>query len=158
MRSKAFNRRKNSTRTGWEDVAARLSGKAASASPSKSGARHPPAVEGGKQGAARSVERSQLELLFESQLKMVGIGGYVTEHRFHPVRKWRFDFAWLDQSIAVEIEGGTWSGGRHTRGSGFEADCEKYNEAAAIGWTVFRFTGKMVKSGNAIQLLREVMK
>jgi very-short-patch-repair endonuclease len=158
MRSKAFNRRKNSTRTGWEDVAARLSGKAASASPSKSGARHPSAVEGGKQGAARSVERSQLELLFESQLKMVGIGGYVTEHRFHPVRKWRFDFAWLDQSIAVEIEGGTWSGGRHTRGSGFEADCEKYNEAAAIGWTVFRFTGKMVKSGNAIQLLREVMK
>jgi len=158
MRSKAFNRRKNSTRTGWEDVAARLSGKAASASTSKSGARHSPAVEGGKQGAARHVERSQLELLFESQLKMVGIGGYVTEHRFHPVRKWRFDFAWLDQSIAVEIEGGTWSGGRHTRGSGFEADCEKYNEAAAIGWTVFRFTGKMVKSGNAIQLLREVMK
>jgi very-short-patch-repair endonuclease len=89
---------------------------------------------------------------------MVKIGGYVTEHRFHPVRKWRFDFAWLDQSIAVEIEGGTWSGGRHTRGSGFELDCEKYNEAAAIGWTVFRFTGKMVKSGNAIQLLKEVMK
>ena len=158
MRSKAFNRRKNSTRTGWEDVAARLSGKAASASTSKSGARHPTSVVGGKQGAARHVERSQLEILFESQLNMVKIGGYVTEHRFHPVRKWRFDFAWLDKSIAVEIEGGTWSRGRHTRGSGFELDCEKYNEAAAIGWTVFRFTGKMVKSGNAIQLLKEVMK
>jgi len=158
MRSKTPNRRKNSTRTGWEGVAARLSSKATPAAKAESGARHPPAVDGGKQGAARHVERSQLEVLFESQLKMVGIGGYVTEHRFHPVRKWRFDFAWLDQSIAVEIEGGTWSGGRHTRGSGFEADCEKYNEAAAIGWTVFRFTGKMVKSGNAIQLLREVMK
>lgn len=158
MRSKAFNRRTNSTRTGWEGVAARLSSKATPAAKAESGARHPPAVVGGKQGAARHVERSQLEVLFESQLKMVKIGGYVTEHRFHPVRKWRFDFAWLDQSIAVEIEGGTWSGGRHTRGSGFELDCEKYNEAAAIGWTVFRFTGKMVKSGNAIQLLKEVMK
>ena len=158
MRSKTPNRRTNSTRTGWEGVAARLSSKATPAAKAKSGARHPPAVVGGKQGSARHVERSQLEVLFESQLKMVKIGGYVTEHRFHPVRKWRFDFAWLDRSIAVEIEGGTWSGGRHTRGSGFELDCEKYNEAAAIGWTVFRFTGKMVKSGNAIQLLKEVMK
>lgn len=158
MRSKTPNRRKNSTRTGWEDVVARLSGKAAAAKKTKSGAGHSHSVEGGKQGPKRIVERSQLELLFESQLRMCDIRGYVTEHRFHPVRKWRFDFAWLDKSIAVEIEGGTWSGGRHTRGSGFETDCEKYNEAAAIGWTVFRFTGKMVKSGNAIQLLREVMK
>lgn len=157
MRSKIPNRRKNSTRTGWEDVVARLSGKAEATKKAKSGEGHPTSVEGGKQGKIGHVERSQLELLFESQLNMCGIGGYVTEHRFHPVRKWRFDFAWLDKSIAVEIEGGTWSGGRHTRGSGFEADCEKYNEAAAIGWTVFRFTGKMVKSGNAIQLLREVM-
>jgi hypothetical protein len=60
--------------------------------------------------------------------------------------------------IAAEIEGGTWSGGRHTRGSGFEADCEKYNVAAAKGWRVYRFTGAMVKSGIAISTITEALK
>lgn len=46
----------------------------------------------------------------------------------------------------MEIEGGVWSRGRHVRGSGFEKDCEKHNEAAALGWSVFRFTGGMLES------------
>lgn len=75
------------------------------------------------------------------------------EYRFHPVRKWRFDFAWPDFKIAAECEGGTWSGGRHTRGSGFAKDCEKYNAAALEGWTVFRFTKSMIDSRDAITML-----
>lgn len=63
----------------------------------------------------------------------------VREHRFHPKRKWPFDFAWLDLMVAVEIEGGHWHG-RHTRGKGFVDDCEKYNAATALGWRVLRFT------------------
>jgi hypothetical protein len=47
--------------------------------------------------------------------------------------------------VAIEIEGGVWTGGRHTRGSGFVADCEKYNAAAMAGWTVFRLTAEQVK-------------
>jgi very-short-patch-repair endonuclease len=62
------------------------------------------------------------------------------EFRFHPKRRWRFDFAWPAEKIAVECEGGTWSGGRHTRGKGYEGDCEKYNEAVILGWRVLRFT------------------
>lgn len=62
----------------------------------------------------------------------------VTEMQFHPERKWRFDFAWIEQRLALEVEGGAWSGGRHTRGSGFTSDIEKYNEATRLGWRVLR--------------------
>lgn len=64
------------------------------------------------------------------------------EYRFHPVRKWRFDFAYPDKKIAVECEGGVWTRGRHTRGMGFIQDCEKYNEATLMGWRVLRYSSK----------------
>lgn len=72
------------------------------------------------------------------------------EYRFHPERKWRFDFAFLPQRLAVEIEGGTWKSGRHQTGTGFAQDCEKYNAAAMGGWRVLRYTTAMVNSGEAI--------
>jgi very-short-patch-repair endonuclease len=72
------------------------------------------------------------------------------EYAFAPKRKWRFDFAFPVSKVAVEIEGGTWSGGRHSRGPGFEADCFKYSEAAALGWRVIRVTTEMVSSSLAI--------
>lgn len=81
----------------------------------------------------------------------------VTEYQFQPTRKWRFDFAFPDRKVAVECEGGTWNGGRHTRGSGFAADCEKYNAAAAAGWFVFRFDGNAVKSGEAVRFMLAVL-
>lgn len=57
------------------------------------------------------------------------------EHRFHPTRRWRFDFAWPACKVAVELEGR----GRHQTVAGVRADCEKYNTAALMGWTVLRF-------------------
>lgn len=68
----------------------------------------------------------------------------IAEYRFYPDRAWRFDFAWPAEKIAVEIEGGIWNGGRHTRGKGFEEDCHKYYAAHLAGWTVFRLTGSMI--------------
>lgn len=67
------------------------------------------------------------------------------EYRFAPPRRWRFDYAWPDARVAVELEGGVHSGGRHVRGAGFERDAEKYNAAAASGWRVLRYTGGMLK-------------
>ena len=72
------------------------------------------------------------------------------QHRFGPSRKWRFDFAWPLLMVALEVDGGTWSGGRHTRGAGFERDCEKLSEAACQGWRVLRVTTNQVKSGQAL--------
>jgi very-short-patch-repair endonuclease len=100
--------------------------------------------------------KSTLEKLFELHCKAHGLHP-VTEHRFHPVRKWRFDFAFPERMAAVEIEGGVWTNGRHTRGSGFLEDMEKYNAAAALGWFVFRFDGGAVKSGEAIKFMVAVL-
>lgn len=79
-------------------------------------------------------------------------------HEYSHKRDWRFDFAWPDLRIAAEVEGGSWAGGRHTRGRGFEEDCEKYNAAAEAGWRVFRFTGAMVEDGRAREVLERVLK
>jgi very-short-patch-repair endonuclease len=81
----------------------------------------------------------------------------VREHRFCE-RGWRFDFAWPDKKIAVEVEGGTqWGKSRHSFGAGFERDVCKYNRAAVLGWIVLRFSTRMVTSGEAINELLEVL-
>jgi very-short-patch-repair endonuclease len=66
------------------------------------------------------------------------------EYRFEPTRKWRFDFAHPLTRIAIEIEGGVWIRGAHTRPVGFTSDCEKYNAATAAGWRIFRLTRDML--------------
>lgn len=75
------------------------------------------------------------------------------ELTFHPKRKWRFDFAWKDHKIALEVEGGAWSRGRHTRGSGYIGDIEKYNEAQLLGWDVYRATPEQVQNGEAVKII-----
>jgi len=87
---------------------------------------------------------SRLSATFAHYWRALGGPKLTAEVRFDPARKWRFDFALPARRVAIEIEGGQWTGGRHTRGLGFAADCEKYNAAARLGWRVFRFTNSMV--------------
>jgi len=79
------------------------------------------------------------------------------EHRFDPPRKWRFDFAWPTKKIALEVEGGVWTGGRHTRGGGFMKDMEKYNQAAIIGWRVVRCVPSEVKGLATIAMIERLL-
>ncbi len=85
-----------------------------------------------------------------------GLPEPIAEYRFHPVRKWRFDYAWPPQKIAVEIEGGIWNHGAHVRAIHFMSDMEKYNEAAKMGWKLFRFTPKQFKDGHVFSLLLDI--
>jgi very-short-patch-repair endonuclease len=94
---------------------------------------------------------SALERMFAYHLRAAKAPAPEKEFRFHAERRWRFDFAWPSERLAVEVEGGTWTNGRHSRGKGYEADAEKYNEATLQGWRVLRFTGRMVASGEALQ-------
>ena len=75
--------------------------------------------------------------------------GAVAEYQFHETRRWRFDYAWPERMVALEIEGGAWTHGRHTRGAGFIADLEKYAEAAIAGWCLIRATPQQLESGEA---------
>lgn len=65
---------------------------------------------------------------------------WMAEHQFCDGRKWRFDFACLEIATAIEIDGGVWSRGRHSRGVGQVADMEKINTAQLFGWIVLRYT------------------
>lgn len=81
-----------------------------------------------------------------------------TEYRFHPKRRWRFDYAWPDQKIAVEVHGGIHTRGRHTRGTGFEKDREKMNAAQLLGWKVLEVSTGQLEDGYALQVLEEALK
>lgn len=60
----------------------------------------------------------------------------VAEYKFHPTRKWRFDYAWPERLLALEVQGGIWTSGRHVRGAALKKEWEKLNEAATLGWRV----------------------
>ncbi|WP_163833265.1 PDDEXK family nuclease [Spartinivicinus ruber] len=97
---------------------------------------------------------SQLESTLDLHIRCYGIPQPTREYRFHPVRRWRFDFAWVDQKIAVEVEGGGWVNGRHNRGKGFASDMEKYHEAMILGWHVYRCNDELITSGRAIKAIQ----
>lgn len=64
----------------------------------------------------------------------------VKEFQFHPTRRWRFDYAIPAKKVAVEVDGGVWTGGRHINPAGYINDMEKLNTAASMGWLVLRIT------------------
>lgn len=95
------------------------------------------------------MSRKKFNLLEERVLNILEYNKFPKperEFRFHPKRLWRFDFAYPNEKIAIEIEGGVFVRGRHTTGIGFTADTEKYNEAIKLGWRVLRYTIKNIYS------------
>jgi very-short-patch-repair endonuclease len=81
------------------------------------------------------------------------------EYRFTPDRKWRFDFAWPEVRIAVEIEGGINEGkhrGYHMRTKGFLKDAEKYNRASTLGWRVYRFAPSQIQPAALEEIISEI--
>lgn len=97
---------------------------------------------------------SKLEAEFALQLSALKIP-YTDQVRVDKVRRWRWDFRVKD--ILIDIQGGTWTGGRHVRGTGYQNDCDKANAAVKQGYKVLRFTGQDVKSGAAMQFLESML-
>ena len=100
--------------------------------------------------------RSELEELLAVQLSALQIE-FKREQKLIPGRRFRFDFL-VGESLIAEVEGGTWRGGRHTTGAGFQKDCEKYNLAVELGFRVLRFTSNMVRSGDAAQQIERIVR
>lgn len=109
------------------------------------------AIAEGKKSKAR-----QTKLLFDSIMGSMGIPLSTVEYKFHPIRQWRFDYCYPEKKIALEVEGGVHTGGRHTSGPGFMKDMEKYNAAVLLGWRVVRTTPENLLKKDTADLIREL--
>ena len=103
-----------------------------------------------RQAASKQSVRDVFTVICKTDLKVE----CVKEFKFHPVRKWRFDYAIPEHKIALEVEGGVWTGGRHTSPKGFLGDIEKYNTATLMGWRVFRTTPEDLYKTATIKLIK----
>jgi very-short-patch-repair endonuclease len=110
-------------------------------------------------GTGAQARRTHPEQALLLQFRAAKLPEPTEQHLFGKAigRRWRFDFAWLDRMLAVEVEGGVYVQGRHTRGSGFTADIEKYNAATLMGWRVLRVTPEHIRTGAALRFVEEAM-
>lgn len=94
------------------------------------------------------------------QCRLAALPEPVAEFVFAKPRKWRFDFAWpkVEPKLALEVEGGVFIAGRHSRGAGMVKDMEKYNTAVLAGWRILRVTPKQIADGSALTLIEQAMK
>jgi hypothetical protein len=110
----------------------------------------------GKHTDRQKTQELQLEVcgmtdLYSETFKAYGLPEPIKEYRFDKVRKWRIDYAWpfapdgRPIRLGVELEGGAYSSGRHTRGAGFVADLEKYNAMIEQGWRLLRYVPNVKK-------------
>ena len=102
-------------------------------------------------------QKSKLERQLAIELELEGLVP-AREYRFHPERRWRFDFAFPDEKIAAEVNGGIYKNGRHSRGAGQEGDYEKLNAAIDRGWFVFQFGPNQIRRGEASLLLARAVR
>ena len=87
----------------------------------------------------------------------LGLPPAVPEYRFCADRKWRFDYAWPAARLALEVQGGIWTQGRHTRGAALQKEWEKLNTAAALGWRVMYCAPGTEGSYQLVQLLKHAI-
>lgn len=100
---------------------------------------------------------SELELILLHRLERAGLPLGLPQYRFVPGRQYRFDRAWPEQMVAVEVQGGIWTNGAHARGSGIERDAVKLSVGAATGWRVIVATRLMIESGIAVRLIAQAL-
>ena len=94
---------------------------------------------------------------FLANLAALRVPAPTPEFVFHPTRKWRLDYAWPARKLALEVEGGVWSGGKHGRGSGIVKDMEKANGLALLGWRLLRVTPSELPQNATAQLVRDAL-
>lgn len=98
-----------------------------------------------------------LEEMFALQCEQAGLPTPVREYSAIPGRRYRWDFAWPDKRVLVEINGGTYAHMGHSTGSGIARDYEKSNLAMLAGWRTFVFDRRMVEAGTALDVTAKAL-
>lgn len=80
-----------------------------------------------------------------------------TEFRFDEKRKWRFDFAWPEWRLALEVQGGLFTNGRHSRGAALLKEHEKLNAAACAGWRVLYVIPDNLCTTDTIEMVKNAI-
>jgi hypothetical protein len=94
--------------------------------------------------------------LFPALCRSYGLPEPAAEYRFSE-RRWKFDWAWPDRKLALEVEGGLWIMGRHNRPVGMQKDFEKYNAAACLGWRVLKCTPRTLCTSATLETIKEAI-
>jgi hypothetical protein len=102
--------------------------------------------------------RPRTSLLFGLQCHVSRLPVPVEELRFAPPRRWRFDYAWPDRKLALEVQGGLFVNGRHSRGAALVKEHEKLNMAAMLGWRVLYVTPQQVQNGQALSIVESALR
>ncbi len=108
--------------------------------------------------AQREADRRKVEDRLLLQLKAWRLPTPEREVRFHPTRLWRFDLAWREFKLAVEVDGITHGqAGRHQQAHGFENDRAKDLAARELGWDLIHVTPRQVLAGEAVQAIARAL-
>lgn len=139
-------------------------------------------VAGGKNLKRATYNLKLVTAMFEE----AGVPGPVFEYKFCADRKWRFDIAWPSAggasdegrvtgdelgkdsgnskrlitphlSLALEVQGGIWTGGRHTRGAALLGEWEKLNAAACAGWRVLFVQPRDLMKRSTVELVKRAL-
>lgn len=81
------------------------------------------------------------------------------EFQFEPSRKWRIDWSCYRLKLAIEIEGVTNFGrhlGGHQSANGYAENCDKYNRAVELGWTLLRYTPDQIEA-KPVQIVEQIL-
>jgi very-short-patch-repair endonuclease len=97
---------------------------------------------------------SPLEETLAFQIRAAGLPEPLREYRIVPDRRYRWDFVWRDENLAVEVQGGIYTKGGHSTGPGIERDAEKLDLATLNGYRVLIVTRKTIESGQALKWIQ----
>lgn len=106
-----------------------------------------------KPKSKESYNKRVVKVYFEEQ----GLPTPVFEYRFHDKRKWRIDVAWPDHRLGLEVQGGIFVQGRHSRGASLLKEWEKLNTGSAMGWRWFFCQPKDVCTQEVVNYIKEAI-
>lgn len=103
--------------------------------------------------ALKAEKAAKIRATFEALCREYSVPIPIAEYRFHPDRKWRWDYAWPEHLVALEVDGGIWISGKHGRGGGITKDHEKRNAGTILGWRLLLVQPRQLCTDETVEMI-----